>query len=1332
MAIVSDVEIRLRADIARLQQDMNAARRSVSGAVSDMKKTLAGLVGGFSLVALGREIVNAQREFDKLNSSLITATGSTSNAKEAFAALQKFAASTPYSLQEVTEAFLKLRNLGLTPSEAALTSYGNTASAMGKGLNQLIEAVADAATGEFERLKEFGIKAKQQGDIVSFTFQGVTTKVGNNAKEIEAYIKAIGDVQFAGGMERQAATLDGALSNLGDTWSQTLIAFSQSGFGDVVQGSVKALTGSLGDLAEMFKAVSGAATTESGVVEEIGPIHAGLTTIFETLTVLGMNVAFVFKAIGKDLGTFAAQAAALFSGGMSGLTDGSTLRAVQAMGKARVEEAKREREEVDKNSEAVLNAAAKAKKAREEAAGADQLVEDALAKYAIQIKGVKELTDAQKKAAADRAKIAAKNLQDNREYLSALELKTAASKREADGLEPLNDAEKEAIELTERLRLGKIKMTAAQEARARAEIEENRVNLVNIESMKVYKDYMDDQLKVQADLDKARADAIKSATDEAEKNEQLAKTFGMTAVQIERVELARLKEQLAAKDSDNLTRSEIEQLEKLIALKERSIAAMANVEAMEETKKFWTDIEKTAHDTFVSIADGGKGMWKRLKDTGKNMFFEWLYSMTAKKWLINVGASFSGTGGVSGIAGAASALGGSSSILSSLGSSVAGLYGAITGGATLAGGLGTGFLGSLAGGLNGAGVGSGLTSALGLNIGTSIASTVGPAVATGISSALSMAATALPWVAGAFAAYTIATKAFGRGPKEFTGNSTLSGTLGDSFSGSINSEWIKKGGWFRSDKTGSDSAAVGAEMSAGLTAAYDSIKAAATSYAQVLGQNADSIASRTQAISIALGKDEAVNQKAIADFFSGVADTVAREVVPNLDRFTAAGETAAATLQRITTNFQMVDAALATLGLNSQTAFGAVGLASLDARERLVALSGGVQALGTQTQFFADNFLTRAQQIAPLQKQVNDQLAALGYAGLTTADQFKAAVLGLVESGALATEAGAKTYTGLLAVAPGFKTLTDYLTDIAGSLRTKADDALQVLSRSVDAQKDVVAKAYAESMTQMEASLGTVSDAISRNGALSQALRGAMRGVDSPEQQAASRQAAGAQIAAALAIAKASGVLPSADDLRDALGAISQDSGDQFATLADYQRSTARMNAQLAQLGDLTDDQVSTAERQLKTMQEQRDIARAANETELARLDGLLTYGQAQLDAANGIKNSVLDVGTAMNEVLFAIRDLKAASGGFVGPLTGYAPPPAGPVSMGVPMVASVPQSGTMGGSAAAMQAALDKMQQSMEAMQTSSAQTAQATVQFAGQFNNVSAGGNTLLVETV
>ena len=84
--------------------------------------------------------------------------------------IEDFASSTPFNVEQITEAFIKLKALGLDPSQEALMSYGNTASAMGKNLMQFVEAIADAATGEFERLKESGLKPEPR-EQVSFTFQ---------------------------------------------------------------------------------------------------------------------------------------------------------------------------------------------------------------------------------------------------------------------------------------------------------------------------------------------------------------------------------------------------------------------------------------------------------------------------------------------------------------------------------------------------------------------------------------------------------------------------------------------------------------------------------------------------------------------------------------------------------------------------------------------------------------------------------------------------------------------------------------------------------------------------------------------------------------------------------------------------------------------------------------------------------------------------------------------------------------------------------------------------------------------------------------------------------
>lgn len=179
-------------------------------------------------------LVDSQRNFDKLNSGLITMTGSAENAAKAFSALQQFAKETPYGLNQAVEGFTKLVALGLNPSKEALISYGNTAAAMGKDLNQMIEAVADASTFEFERLKEFGIKSSQQADTVSFTFRGVTTTVKKNSEEIQKYLLNIGNTDFAGAMETRSKTLDGQLSSLADSFDGLVLAVAQSGFGDAV------------------------------------------------------------------------------------------------------------------------------------------------------------------------------------------------------------------------------------------------------------------------------------------------------------------------------------------------------------------------------------------------------------------------------------------------------------------------------------------------------------------------------------------------------------------------------------------------------------------------------------------------------------------------------------------------------------------------------------------------------------------------------------------------------------------------------------------------------------------------------------------------------------------------------------------------------------------------------------------------------------------------------------------------------------------------------------------------------------------------------------------
>lgn len=159
-----------------------------------------------------------RKEFAKYEAVLRNTFQSQKKANDAMKMLQQLAADTPSSLQEWTEAYIKLVNRGVKPTNQELVNMGDLAASQGKSVDQLIEAILDAMTGENERLKEFGIKASKSGETTKFSFRGVTTEVRNSEDAIKDYLLSLGRVDgIAGSMAVQMQELEGIQSNLGDT-----------------------------------------------------------------------------------------------------------------------------------------------------------------------------------------------------------------------------------------------------------------------------------------------------------------------------------------------------------------------------------------------------------------------------------------------------------------------------------------------------------------------------------------------------------------------------------------------------------------------------------------------------------------------------------------------------------------------------------------------------------------------------------------------------------------------------------------------------------------------------------------------------------------------------------------------------------------------------------------------------------------------------------------------------------------------------------------------------------------------------------------------------------
>lgn len=240
----TDLRIKLKIDsdtkeLIVTQGDMNKLSKSIYSAQQRAKGFTQSLIGitkatvglyavkqGFDAIISGfTNFVNTSAEFERFETTLSTIEGSSAKAKKSMAWIQDFTANTPYQLTQVTESFVKLKAYGIEPTNGTLKTLGDTASAMGKPLMQAVEAMADALTGENERLKEFGIKASVQGDKVAYNWMDASGRakniiIENNAEIIQSTLSAIFNSKYEGAMQQQMQTYGGMMSNLSDSWTR--------------------------------------------------------------------------------------------------------------------------------------------------------------------------------------------------------------------------------------------------------------------------------------------------------------------------------------------------------------------------------------------------------------------------------------------------------------------------------------------------------------------------------------------------------------------------------------------------------------------------------------------------------------------------------------------------------------------------------------------------------------------------------------------------------------------------------------------------------------------------------------------------------------------------------------------------------------------------------------------------------------------------------------------------------------------------------------------------------------------------------------------------------
>lgn len=184
---------------------------AMSGVMAAVTATLAAPVVGF------KWMVGANADMETYRNTLTVVLGDSKKAVDMLAWANKFAAQTPFEIPEIVEATTRMSAYGLN-AQKTLGIVGDMASVMGKDLMQAVEAVADAQTGELERLREFGITKDMIQAQAKLLGANPIDNTGHitDQKAFNAALFSLMEKRYKGGMEIQSKTFKGMLSNVKD------------------------------------------------------------------------------------------------------------------------------------------------------------------------------------------------------------------------------------------------------------------------------------------------------------------------------------------------------------------------------------------------------------------------------------------------------------------------------------------------------------------------------------------------------------------------------------------------------------------------------------------------------------------------------------------------------------------------------------------------------------------------------------------------------------------------------------------------------------------------------------------------------------------------------------------------------------------------------------------------------------------------------------------------------------------------------------------------------------------------------------------------------------
>ena len=326
---------RLAAEAERLSRGLERQKRALNGigragqALKRMAKFATLAAGAVTALGYGVSramgpLVRTAAQFERYRIQLEALEGGSAKAESAMAWVSKFARQTPFELDGVMQAFVKLRAFGMDPMDGSLQAIADQTAKLGGGQQELegiILALGQAWTKqklqgeEILQLMErsvpvFDLLEKATGRSAA-ELRNLSSEGRLGRKAIQLLMQEMGK-QSQGAAQAQMQSFNGQVANLGDSWMRIKLMIMQAGPFDFLKQQMAEVSVWLerlrqnGELAASMRQIGGALNrglkiafaTFGGIYRLVKGIGAVINAIVQAVWKLTWPVRAVFDVIG--------------------------------------------------------------------------------------------------------------------------------------------------------------------------------------------------------------------------------------------------------------------------------------------------------------------------------------------------------------------------------------------------------------------------------------------------------------------------------------------------------------------------------------------------------------------------------------------------------------------------------------------------------------------------------------------------------------------------------------------------------------------------------------------------------------------------------------------------------------------------------------------------------------------------------------------------------------------------------------------------------------------------------------------------------------------------